>query len=58
MSAGSVSGEAYIDRTNGSRANPGKVEVLGNNNNSGKTIETQKTTTNDGKKINYFNNSR
>lgn len=34
--AGSVSGKAYIDRNNGSRANPGKVKVLGKNNNSGK----------------------
>ena len=56
--AGSVSGKAYIDRNNGSRANPGKVKILGNNNNSGKTKKTQKTTTNSGKKINYFNNSR
>ena len=56
--AGSVSGKAYIDRNNGSRANPGKVKVLGKNNNSGKTTKTQKTTTNSGKKINYFNNSR
>ena len=56
--AGSVSGKASIDRNNGSRANPGKVKVLGNNNNSGKTTKTQKTTTNSGKKINYFNNSR
>ena len=52
--AGSVSGKAYIDRNNGSRANPGKVKVLGKNNNSGKTTKTQKTTTKDGKKINFI----
>ncbi len=53
-----VSEKAYINRSNGSRANPGKVEILRKNNNSGKTTKTQKTTTNSGKKINYFNNSR
>ena len=49
--------KAYIDRKDGSRENPGKVQVLGNGNKNNSS-KTQKTETKDGKKIQYFNNVR
>ena len=51
--------KAYIDVNGKSKGNPGSVKVLGNNNGSGKSTgggnKVRKTTTKDGKKLNYYN---
>ena len=49
--------KAYIDREDGSRDKPGKVQVLGNGNKNNSS-KTQKTETKDGKKIQYFESVR
>ena len=49
--------KAYIDVSGKSKSNPGSVKVMGNNN-SGKSTggnKVQKSTTKNGKKINYYN---